>query len=349
MKKIGLMLAALFLLLIMLSACSNDAKEIIAEQDSTSEQTFIPAEDTGIEEEPAQEDAFIMPVEGKRPYAVMIDNEGSKPLPQGGIKKAQIVYEMIAEGGVTRLMPIFWNADGELIGPVRSSRHYFLDYVMEHDAIYVHFGWSPLAKSDISKLKINNINGVGKGGEAFWDLTKDKNNWQDSYTSAKNLDECVGRLKYPVSTDKKLIFSYNASDVEPGTGEKAEKIKIKYSGGYVCSYEYDSSSKKYSRFRQGKPHMERADNTQLTAKNIIIQYVANKRISGDREDRQELSNIGSGRGLFISCGKMMEITWSKKSRSSKTEYMDMEGKPVLLNPGQTWIQIVPKGNNAVIE
>ncbi len=348
MKKTGLMLAAFFLMLVMVSACSKGTKEIIAEQASTSEQTFIPGEGTGIEQEPAKEDVFIMPVEGKRPYAVMIDNEGSKPLPQGGIKKAQIVYEIIVEGGVTRLMPIFWNADAELIGPVRSSRHYFLDYVMEHDAIYVHFGWSPLAKSDISKLKINNINGVGKGGEVFWDLTKDRNNWQDSYTSSQRLDECVEGLKYPVNTDQKLMLSYNASDMEPGT-ENAGKIEVKYSGGYVCSYEYDPASKKYSRFRQGKPHMERTDNTQLTAKNIIIQYVSNKRISGDREDRQELSNIGSGSGLFISCGKMTEITWSKKSRGSKTEYMDTEGKPVLLNPGQTWIQIVPKGNNAVIE
>jgi len=80
-------------------------------------------------------------------------------------------------------MPVFWGQKTELIGPVRSARHYFLDYALEHDAIYVHIGWSPMAMADIPKLGVNNINGAYG---VFWDITNDKSNWQDTYTSMEN-------------------------------------------------------------------------------------------------------------------------------------------------------------------
>ena len=83
-----------------------------------------------------------------------------------------MVYEAIAEGGETRLMALFKGADVEQIGPVRSARHYFLDYAMENDAIYVHFGWSPQAQRDIKKYAINNINGIEEDGTTFWRTKK---------------------------------------------------------------------------------------------------------------------------------------------------------------------------------
>jgi hypothetical protein len=292
---------------------------------------------------------FIFPAEGIRPVAVMIDNEGVKSLPQGGIYKAQLVYEITVEGGETRLMPVFWGADPELIGPVRSSRHYFLDYAMEHDAIYVHYGWSPMAMSDISKFKINNINGVGYGGEVFWDLTKDKGNWQDSYTSMEKVNSFIKKAKYRTTTDKKHVFTYSTSETEIENGQKAEKIDLKYTSSYTSGYVYDSSTKLYQKFRKGKPHMERTDNTQLTVKNIIVQSIPNYRIKGDDKDRQELSNVGSGNGWFITCGKAIKIKWSKESRSAPTKYVDEKGNPIILNAGLTWIQIVPVSSKVIIE
>lgn len=101
-----------------------------------------------------------------RPIAVMIDNN-INAMPQAGLLEADLVYEIIVEGGETRMMAVLKGKDVEKIGPVRSSRHYFLDYALENDAIYVHFGWSPQAESDISTMGVNNINGLYYDGIIF--------------------------------------------------------------------------------------------------------------------------------------------------------------------------------------
>ncbi|HHV66017.1 MAG TPA: DUF3048 domain-containing protein [Peptococcaceae bacterium] len=279
----------------------------------------------------------------------MIDNQGTKCLPQGGLDKAQVIYEIIVEGGLTRLMPIFWGVEPNLVGPVRSSRHYFLDYAMEHDAIYVHFGWSPRAIEDIRKLKINNIDGVGSGGSIFWDLTNDVNNWQDSYTSMEKIQNYSSKAGYSKSTEKDLVFTYNKEDIELINGVKAENIFIKYSASYNCSYTYDVTTGLYKRFKEGQPQVERVTGKQLMVKNIIIQRVKNYDIKGDTEGRQELDTVGSGSGMYITLGKAINIKWSKSKRNSATQYTDENGNEISLNPGQTWVQIVPVNAKVIVE
>ena len=101
----------------------------------------------------------------ERPIAIMVDNDDKNARPHAGLEEAYLIYEMIIEGGSTRFMALYRGTDTEKIGPIRSSRHYYLDYVMENDAIYTHFGWSPRAMQDISKFGINKINGVLGGDE----------------------------------------------------------------------------------------------------------------------------------------------------------------------------------------
>lgn len=312
----------------------------------------VNSDNTGEDKSGSEEvsgDVFTPPIQGIRPYAVMIDNEGTKSLPQGGIYLAQVVYEIIVEGGETRLMPVFWEKDPTMIGPVRSSRHYFLDYVMEHDAIYVHFGYSPMAMNDIKKYKINNINGVANGGEVFWDLTNDRRNWQDSYTSMEKVKGYVERVKYRTETDKGLVFKFADKDSELSGEGTANDISIRYSAGYTCSYKYDATKKLYLRNRKGNPHMERLTGEQFTAKNIIIQFVSNHLIKGDDAGRQEVNTVGSGEGYYISNGKYIKIKWSKKSRTEQTKYTDADGNELVLNPGQTWVQITPTSGKVTIE
>lgn len=289
---------------------------------------------------------FAFPEKGVRPYAVMIDNQGTICLPQGGMCQAQVIYEVIVEGGITRYMPIFWGQKTELIGPVRSSRHYFLDYAMEHDAIYVHIGYSPMAMADIPKLGINNINGAPG---VFWDITKDPSNWQDTYTSMEKLEDYVKKVNFRTNTEKEMVFKYLDKDQELKNGKKAEKINLVYSVGYESGYTYDADKKLYLRFRHGEPHIERKTEEQLTTKNIIIQKVRNYDIKGDQYGRQEVNTVGSGEGYYITNGKCIEITWSKPSRTERTKYLDSEGKEILLNPGQTWIQIFPISGKFEIE
>ncbi len=311
--------------------------------------TVPPGEDEGENKDGEKgSPEFVFPQKGVRPVAVMIDNEGTKCLPQGGLDMAQIIYEIVVEGDLTRLMPVYWGVEPPMIGPVRSSRHYFLDYAMEHDAIYVHFGWSPMAENDIKQLGINNINGVGWGGEVFFDITKDTRNWQDSYTSWDRLAAFIKKARYRTSSDKEHVFSYNREEVPLKGGKEALKIDIRYSSAMNVSYTYDPERGLYMRYRMGKPHIERTTGEQLSAKNIIILAIGNSRIKGDKEGRQELYNIGEGSGWYITGGKAIKIKWSKTSRASPTSYTDEEGKPIILNPGQTWIQIVPKYAKIVI-
>ena len=108
-----------------------------------------------------------------------------------------MVYEAIAEGGETRLMALFKGADVEQIGPVRSARHYFLDYAMENDAIYVHFGWSPQAQRDIKKYDINNINGIEEDGTTFW-RTKKKSAPHNALTSTEKILKSAKNKNYRV-------------------------------------------------------------------------------------------------------------------------------------------------------
>jgi hypothetical protein len=142
------LLLVLCILLISFSACSSQGKtepqttpaETTAEAAKTPSGTTTPGavktEPTG--QAAAEGDIYSLPFSGVRPVAVMVDNQGSRVLPQGGLDKAQIIYEVIVEGGLTRLMPVFWGTTPEMIGPVRSARDYFLDYMMQYDAMYVH-------------------------------------------------------------------------------------------------------------------------------------------------------------------------------------------------------------------
>jgi len=329
---------------------NNENQEVIELNDNLNEENMNTKRD----------DYFVLPKEGIRPVAVMIDNEGTICLPQGGLHKAQIIYEIVVEGGVTRYMPIYWfdlnnteietgtaneennkeSEDDLLIGPIRSARHYFLDYVFEHDAIYVHFGWSPQAQRDISNFKVNNINGVSNGWEIFWDITNNPNNWQDSYTLMSKITEYVKKVKYRTETDKKLVFTYNEEDKEPEGDNVALNVLVEYNQAYKSQYIYDPETKEYNRLRNNEPHMERATNKQLKVKNIIVQFAHNYTIKGDPEGRQEVQTTGSGEGWYITCGKAIKIRWSKNSRTEPTIYTDENGNPITLNPGQTWIQII---------
>ncbi|NLU32549.1 MAG: DUF3048 domain-containing protein [Clostridiaceae bacterium] len=289
---------------------------------------------------PEPEFNFVVPDSSIRPVAVMIDNQGDKVLPQGGIAQAQIVYEILTEYNITRYMALFWGTMPEMIGPVRSSRHYFLDFSMEYDAIYTHFGWSDYAKADIPKLKIDNIHWDGK---AFWDLTDDPNNWQDTYTSGERIMKEIERRKYSTTPKKPFPFRYHEEMTIPAGGQAAEDITIKFSsnGASTCGYIYDPEIRAYKRTRMGKPQIERNTGEQVVVHNIIIQKMTSQPIPNDNYGRINLNDIGTGDGWYITGGKAVKLTWSKSARDAQTVYTLESGEPLVLNKGQTWIEVVP--------
>lgn len=280
-----------------------------------------------------------------RPYAVMINNHPQARAHHAGLQDAYIVYELIVEGGLTRYLALFKDQDTAKIGSVRSSRHYFLDYALENDAIYVHWGWSPQAQSDISSLKINNINGLAYEGIYFY---RDKNLnvalEHTGFTTMEMLKKAVEKLKYRDTTDQKLLLNYTTEEVKLDSMENAQvatEISVKYSNSVTTSYTYDSENKVYNRFVNGKEHTDDVTKKQYTAKNIIAYAVNNSTIAGDNKGRQNFDNIGSGEGVYITNGYSIPIKWEKKSRDAQTKYTYLDGTEIDVSDGNTFIQIYP--------
>ena len=280
-----------------------------------------------------------------RPIAVMIDNEmGARP--QAGLNDAYMVYEIIVEGGETRYMALFKGTMPEKIGPVRSSRHYFLDYAMEHDAIYVHFGWSPLAQSDIKTYGINNINGIYDN--FFW---REKiKGWHNAFTSMENIMTYANKKKYRTTSDAESVIKYNKEDKYIESEMTANKVSLKYSGLQYSSYIYDKESKTYLRSVRGEEHRDRWTNEQFYAKNILILRMKNELLNDpENKGRQQLYNTGEGDGYYITNGEYEPIKWKKADRKSKTVYYDLDGNEITFNDGITWVNIVPIKAEVTIE
>lgn len=284
----------------------------------------------------------------ERPIAVMIDNHKAA-LPQGGLSKAYMVYEIIVEGGESRLMALFKGQDLEKIGPVRSARHYFLDYALENDAIYVHFGWSPQAESDISSLGVNNINGISESSTSFWRV-KDKSAPHNVATSTEQILKIAQRKEYKTTSTKESVLNYVTEEFELKDGISAEKITIPYSYYNEVEYIYDATTKTYQRYSREIKAEDWTTGEDITTKNIIITFAKNTTLNdGENKDRQNLSNIGSLDGYYITNGKAIQIKCEKITRSAQTVYKDLEGNEIKVNDGNTFVQICPIDADVVIE
>ena len=294
-----------------------------------------------------------------RPIAVMIDNH-TGAWPQAGLNDAYMVYEIIVEGG-ERLMPVFKGANLEKIGPVRSSRHYFLDYALENDAIYVHFGWSPQAEKDISKLKVNNINGISESTSNFWRV-KDKKAPHNAVTNTSKILEMANSKKYQTTSNNKSVLNYVADEfnlsekyetnieTEESQVIQASNVTIPHSKLHTVSYEYNTETKRYTRYARKKVQTDWDTKEQITTKNIIIEFINNTDLKdGENKDRQDLQTVGTFDGYYITNGKAIKIKCTKTSRSEKTVYKDLTGKEIDINDGNTWVNICPKDAKVTFE
>lgn len=285
----------------------------------------------------------------ERPIAVMINNHSQAVPNHSGLQDAYLVYEIIVEGGLTRMMAVFKGKDIPRIGSVRSSRHYFLDYALENDAIYTHFGFSDRAKNDIATLGISNVNGLYDSG-FIRDTSLRVDYEHTAFISTENIKKVAEYRNYRMTSDKDLLLNYsvlpiNMSAIENAT--KADTIDITYSYYQKTSYVYDNDAKVYKRYINGKEHTDGITKEQYTAKNIITYQVAN--YSFDSYGRQDLKNIGTGTGYYISNGYAIPIKWEKTSRESQTVYYYENGEELKVNDGNTFIQIQPKNQSLVIK
>lgn len=282
----------------------------------------------------------------ERAYAVMIDNDGNSSRPHAGLEDAYIIYEMYVEGNSTRLMAIFKGVDTPKIGPVRSSRHYFLDYVLDNDALYAHAGFSPLAMEQIGTMRIDNMNGLVYEPTYYWRERKYNGDYHSLFTSISNLNNLADALGYE-KTSEVLPFKFS-EDAPVYEGEAATDITIPYAPFYYVAYKYNSETGLYDRYINSELHPTQSG-ARLSAGQIIIQFADNYPL-GDGSPRQELKTTGRGEGIFITNGVQTPITWHRSSRTSQLKFYTKDGKELILDSTkQTYVQVMPSSLSYTIE
>ena len=280
-----------------------------------------------------------------RPYAIMINNHHDA-WPLCGIQDAYLAYEIIAEGGITRIIALFKDADTAQIGSIRSARHYFVDYAEENDAIFVHWGGSPQAYSRIAEDEIAELDGMALEGSVFFrDRTLNRDYEHTGFTSMANLKEYAEEHEFTRDTEKDLLLDYSIDEInvkDKAGAQSAYGVDIRYSDYHTTSYEYDEERKVYVRSMSDVPNVDLKTGEQYTAKNIIVYALSNYTINdGSGKGRQELENIGTGEGFYITNGYAVPITWEKEEHDEQTVYKYEDGTEIEVNDGNTFIQIYP--------
>ena len=336
MKKSGVKILIIVLVILIIAAGGVLAYKIMKDKENTEETS----EENNVLTANVEDKEIQIFKGNDRPFAVMIDNH-SDAWPQAGLKNAYMVYEIIAEGGETRLMALFKGVNVEKIGPVRSARHYFIDYAMENDAIYAHYGWSPQAESDIKQYKINNLNGITESEKTFWRV-KDKAAPHNAVTSTTALLNAAKAKKYKTKSAKESVLNYVTDDVKLEDGQDATSVTIPHSNLQTVKYVYDEENQVYKRYARNKAQTDWDTGDNITTKNIIITMCDNYTLTdSENKGRQGLKNIGTFNGYYITNGKAIKIKCIKEARNIQTKYEDLEGNEIKVNDGNTWINICP--------
>lgn len=286
-----------------------------------------------------------------RPYAIAVNNTPVAVKVQTGLNKAYLVYEIPTEGNTSRLLALYKDVNEDLtVGTIRSSRHNFVDYALESDAIFVHYGWSHYAEDDQKRGSINYINGLFD--KPFW-----RNNPEHlasehtAYTSTDKIKENVKEKGFKTESDKTILLNYNAKDVDLSTktdAQAANKIVIPYGANpNVTTFVYDSNAKMYNRQENGINCIDYNTKEQVNTKNIIVQKI-NYSVCSDNY-YWDLKTVGSGSGYFITNGYAVPITWKKDSRAGKTKYYYKDGQEIEVSDGRTYIELQVNSQKLTIE
>ena len=318
--------------------------------------------------------------EKRRPLAVMIENH-VEARPQSGLSYADVVYESIAEGGISRFMAVFYcgvSTGNVLLAPVRSARTYYLPWVLEYDALYNHVGGAGNCNDDtvderakaLCQIDQWRIKDMDQFGLPFKYQVSVGNKIPVCYRNADRLDHPVatehsmvcatdGLYKFAelekdwtnvdakgISWDKKFEpwkFKDDAKESDRGAVGSISFVAWKgYEKDFGVQWIYDKATNSYKRNNGGVPHKDLESDEQLTAKTVIIQFAKE---TGPVDDHMHLlyNNTGTGTGLLFEDGKSEKITWEKDDRTSRTKFIGANGKEIQMTRGQIWIHMLPIG------
>jgi len=283
-----------------------------------------------------------------RPYAVML-NDIKVALPQCGISKADILYEVLAEGNITRFEGIFSDINGVgALGSMRSSRPYYIELALSYDAIYVHAGGSDQAYSDISSKSVNNIDGVrgAYASEIFYrDPTREKYGIEHSmFTTSDKLLEYTSKLGYDSEHSGKFDYGLKFTDkVDLGSAAaSASTVNVSFSGIKNTDFTYHTDTGYYTARQYDTDLIDGTTKTDVTFKNLLV-LNADTKITDDY-GRRAVNLTGTGTGYFICEGKSVPIKWSHSGTGKSFTYTLENGTALKFGIGKTYIGIVPTGS-----
>ncbi|MDD3750678.1 MAG: DUF3048 domain-containing protein [Sedimentibacter sp.] len=273
----------------------------------------------------------------KRPVAVSIDNH-PRARWQAGLSQAEIVYEVEVEHPFTRYLCIFLAKEPERIGPVRSARPYLIYYALEYDGIFVHVGGSEDAFAEIRRLSAADVDGLYSG--AMWRYNDTgKYAPHNMYTTLESIRDEAEYYGYRTEAEYEGYMFKEKDEIlsENFDINSAKEVNIVYNDYNTTDYIYEEENSLYLRFKDEEEHIDELDKKQITAKNIIA--IETSKTVLDNEGRLFLGTIGQGNGIYITNGESIPITWEKASEKDKLRFYSGD-EELVLNPGNTWIQVV---------
>lgn len=309
--------------------------------------------------------------EGRRPLGVMIENH-TESRPQSGLSKADVVYEAVAEGGITRFMGVYLCQDVARVGPVRSARTYFLDWISEYDGLYAHVGGAGTpgpadALGQIERYGIKALNQFNLGFPTFERDQKRINQGiaieHTMYSSTDKLWDAAVK-KFGLAAEDKSTkrrwdesftpwkFQEDAALERRGASSSAQvPFWDKGSGDYRVEWTYDKQNNVYQRATGGIDAVDELSDEQIVVKNVVIQFMKEQNANDGYPGNVHLlyGTTGTGEAIILQNGQVIQGTWAKADRLARTKYTDKQGKEIQFIRGLIWIQTVPTYNRDQIK
>lgn len=348
-------LFALFLALcLLLCACGKDEETTPSTEPSTAATTPSTQETTQATEPEIQ---YRHPLTGEaldkpyttRPTAVVINNL-KYALPQYGIGDADIVYELITEGDITRCLAVFSDLQNvQSIGPVRSARTFFSNIAVSYDAPLIHCGGSNAALNgqyDDSGKTIENwehINEIYNGSYFFRDYERYNSGvaWEHClFTNGENLTKALADMEFETKVAENTDYGMTFADKVELKGDKAETVTVNFKGGKTTTMTYSNKDGLYSASQYGAAHVDANTGKTLTYRNVVVLYTAQRGSYDGVYNRSYYDLIGSGEGHFACNGKIVPIKWERKTLDDPFTYTLADGSPVTFGVGKTYVGIV---------
>lgn len=275
------------------------------------------------------------------PIAVMIDNH-TAARPQSGLQNASLVYETLAEGGIPRFMAVYADKNVKEVGPVRSTRPYFVREAAEINAALAHAGGSPDGLKLLTKLRMPNFEGLKAFAKYFYRARG--GGVHGMYTTMAKMYDAVGRSKLAKVKPlyRNWLFTDGVALSQRPNGKHGATIDLGYGKSYAIEYRYDKKLNAFLRFTGGRAHIDRASKKQISVRNLVIMNVPKVKVL-DKKGRLDINVIGKGTGWVLKNGQKTQIKWSKASDRARTIFTETNGKEIVFNRGNTWVTIVPQG------